>query len=144
MQRFIINACQKTKKVMGRILFVFISLIFIAGCEKEKQSNNTCKELQAIFLSDDETKIKQAVTEAITSLPSRAHTQDNLIALTSLLAGDCGITTEVRCFGCIKTLPEQSEIRVSVTDGTQFFYKIIDISATSITDETMKFVAMHD
>jgi hypothetical protein len=127
-----------------RIVSVFIFLLLITGCEKEEVKNTQCKELQAIFLSGNETKIKQAITEAINSLPYRDHTQQNLTALASALTNECGITTKILCFKCIKTLPEQSEIRLSVTDGANILNKTIDICATSITNPTMKFVAMHD
>jgi hypothetical protein len=127
-----------------RILSVFIFLLIITGCEKEQKEDAQCRELQSVFLSVDETRIKQAITEAIISLPSRTHTQENLEALSAALSNDCGVTAKVLCFRCISTLPEQSEIRVSVTDGINIMNKTIDISAASTTNQTMKFVAMHD
>ena len=127
-----------------RILFAFVCFLFIAGCEKEQAINSGCEELQSALVNADETKIKQAITEAINSLPSKAHTEQNLTALTLTLSHQCGVTAKVLCFRCIKTLPEQSEIRISATDGTGVVNKTIDISAISIGDERMKFVNMHD
>ena len=127
-----------------RIVFAFVCLLFITSCEKEQEAGTKCKELQDAFFSGDETKVKEAVTKAIYTLPSKTHSQQNLTALAGSLTNQCGITAKVLCFGCIKTLPEQSEIRLSVTDGTRVLNKTIDISATSITNQTMKFVAIHD
>ena len=143
MQRLIINTCQKTKKVMRRILFAFICFLLITGCEKNQEVTN-CKELQTAFFNNDQTKIQQAVTEAINRLRSKTHTQENLTALAARLTNECGITAKILCFSCIKTLPAQSELRLSVTDGTRIVNKTIDISAISISNETMRFVAMHD
>jgi hypothetical protein len=127
-----------------RILFAFVCLLVITSCEKEQETSTKCRELQDAFFSGDEATVKEAVTKAIYSLPSEAHTQQNLMALAAGLTNQCGITAKVLCFKCIKTLPEQSEIRLSVNDGTRVLNKTIDISATSITNETMKFVAIHD
>jgi hypothetical protein len=60
-----------------RIVSAFILFILIVGCGKEQGENTQCKELQSIFLTADETRIKQAVTESINSLPSQAHTQES-------------------------------------------------------------------
>ena len=84
------------------------------------------------------------VTTAISSLPSKAHTQQNLQALASALSNKCGLTAKVLCYSCIYTLPEQSEIRISIPDGINIVNKTIDISSTSISNKTMKFVGMHD
>ena len=132
------------KNRIMRILFAFVCFLFITGCEKEQEINTGCEELQSVLVNADENKIKQAITEAINSLPSKVHTEQNLTALSLILSNQCGVSAKVLCFRCIKTLPEQSEIRISATDGTGVVNKTIDISAISIGDERMKFVNMHD
>jgi hypothetical protein len=134
----------RNKKRIMRILFAFVFFLFITGCEKEQEINTGCEELQSALVNADENKIEQAITEAISSLPSKLHTEQNLTALTLVLTNQCGVSAKVLCFRCIKTLPEQSEIRISATAGTGVVNKTIDISAISISDERMKFVNMHD
>ena len=126
-----------------RLLFAFIILSFSLSCEKECHENSECKELPTIFISANNEKIKEAVTEAINSLSSQTHTEENLREL-ALALGKCGVAADILCYGCIKTLPEQSELRLSITDGTQLIHRTIDISATSTTDAKMKFVAIHE
>ena len=127
-----------------RILFLFVCLLVLTSCEKEQETSTKCRELQDAFFSGDEAKVKEVVTKAIYTLPSKTHTEQNLTALAASIINKCDITAKVLCFKCIKTLPEQSEIRLSITDVTRVLNKTIVISATSITNETMKFVAIHD
>ena len=128
-----------------RFFFVFALFLLVTGCEKESPGEEKeCQQLQNAFIASDVDKVKEAVTKAINSLPSKTHTEQNLNALALLLSNKCRIKAEILCYACIKTLPEESELRISIIAGNNILHKTIDISAFSTTDDKMKFVNMHE
>ena len=92
--------------------------------------------------SDNVEAAKAAITQYVNSLPSQEYTRENLGKLNTALSGQCVTTAELLCFSCIQTLPEQSEIKVSVFYQGALLYKVFDISYTP--DNKIKVVNMHD
>ncbi|MEQ1800097.1 MAG: hypothetical protein ABL872_19230 [Lacibacter sp.] len=99
-------------------------------------------QLSAAITANDVEQTKKGISNFINNLPSAAYTSQNIDKLTSTISGQCIITATVLCFDCIKTLPSQSEIRLSVVSGSTTVIKIIDITYTP--DNRMKFRNMHD
>lgn len=124
-------------------LFLLISIIAVTtlGCKKDF-SDQECRELKDAMATNNIDAVKTIITQSITRLPSQNNTQQNLDALATSLSGQFTISAEVLCFGCIQTLPEQSEIKLSFISSGSPIYKIIDISYSP--DNKMKFVNMHE
>ena len=125
-----------------RLFFVlFLFSIIIMGCKKDI-SKKECQQLKEALQSDNTEAAKTIITHFINNLPSKNYTQQNLDKLAASLSGECTLTARVLCFSCIKTLPEQTEIRISaIIQGTQL-YKTIDISYSP--GNMIEFVNMHD
>ena len=122
--------------------FLFIVLVaLMAGCTKDLAPDQ-CQELKQAIVVNDVEKVKMKITEAITGLPAPEHTEQNLNTLATVISAKCGLAAKVLCFGCIKTLPEQSEIRVSFVYSGSVISKTIDISYSP--DNKIRFVNLHE
>ena len=119
---------------------LFLSLIMLS-CKKENLSTE-CESLHAAMQSSDIETAKAAITKYINGLASQQYSQQNLENLTAALSGSCVSAAEIVCFSCIDTLPEQSEIKVSIIYQGARLNKIFDITYTP--DNKMKVVNMHD
>ena len=122
------------------ITALFLSLILLS-CKKDSPSPK-CESLTVAMKSDNVEAAKAAITQYVNSLPSQEYTRENLEKLNAALSGACVTTAELLCFSCIKTLPEQSEIKVSIFYQGALLYKVFDISYTP--DNKIKVVNMHD
>lgn len=123
---------------MLRWLFILIlSLLTFNSCKKDRLDMN-CQLLKQAIIEDNRDKANEAITLFIENLSSKMHTTENLQMLVASISGQCSMTSEVICFKCIQTLPEQSEIKILIAGSLQ---KIIDISESA--DGKMKFLNMH-
>jgi hypothetical protein len=122
------------------ILILFFALFITSGCKKDL--DNSCRELREAIQTNDISKAGSAITRFIKRLPSDVNSSENLQHLATTISDNCSLTAQVLCFGCIQTLPEQSEIRITLNSGSTSLSKTIDISYTS--NNRMKFVYMHD
>lgn len=64
--------------------------------------------------------------------------RNSLDQLVAKINTSCNTEAEILCYYCIKTLPEQSEIKVTVNATS----RVLDISYS--TDKKLLFVNMHD
>ena len=119
---------------------LFLSVLFL-GCKKQRTEKD-CIQLSAAIAANNIEQVKTIITGYISKLPSATYTEQNLTQLTASISGQCAITASVLCFDCIKTLPSQSEIRLSVVSGGLTITKTIDITYTP--DKKMKFWNMHE
>jgi hypothetical protein len=126
------------------LVLLCITTTLFTSCEKDEINNKDCDRIKQAMKDQDVAAIKEIITTAINELPSREHTNENLQALVNLLRTNCSLTVDILCYGCIQTLPEQSEISLSFSSGNTTIRKVIDISAISTTNSMMKFVNMHD
>lgn len=78
--------------------------------------------------------MKKVINGYIASLPSQNYTKQNLNALVDAINGLCGETATMLCFDCIKTLPSQSEIRISNAGLIGPVAKTIDITYNASKD----------
>lgn len=121
---------------------LFTGMLISLACRRDKDVTPSCEQLQAAIISDDREAAREAINTLINQLPARTHTAENLAKLADLIGRQCSSNGEVICFKCIKTLPEESEIRVTTTAGGQPVQRVIDIDDNAGGD--MKFVNMHD
>jgi hypothetical protein len=126
----------------NKCLPLFIScLLIVSSCRKDIDKKS-CRELREAVIADEKIAANASITALIKGLPHREHTAENLQSLTDSINRSCEIFASVLCFACIQTLPEQSEIRLSATDGSGTVVKIIDISSND--NNQMIFVNMHN
>ena len=83
-----------------------------------------------------------AIERRINGLAAKKYSEQNLNNLATSLFHGYNVSAEVLCFSCIKTLPPQSEIKISFFSGGSAIRRIIDISYTE--DNNIKFVGMHE
>ena len=125
----------------GLLLTITISVILSLGCKKDF-SDRQCQQLKDEMIADNKQEVIKLLTEKINQLPSKIYTEENLNKLATAISDECTITTQVLCFSCIQTLPEQSEIRLSFTQAGTTTAKTIDVSYTP--NNEIKIVSMHD
>lgn len=122
------------------LVVIFISFLAV-GCKKHS-SESLCNKLQAGMITNSKEEVKSIISLFINNLPSNIYTESNLNLLAGSLSGQCNISANVLCFDCIKTLPSQTEIRLSFTSSGSTVVKTIDISYSP--DNKMRVVNMHD
>lgn len=86
-------------------------LLFATGCSKENLRKEDCEKLRQGIVANNIDEVRNEINGFIANLPSDNNTLENLDKLAQAISSQCRITATVLCFGCIKTLPEQSEIR---------------------------------
>ena len=123
-------------------LILLICIIAFAGCKKDQQQH-LCEELTEAMVINDLATVKTIITDHINQLPSQEHTAENVHKLAASLSGQCA-SGDVLCYGCIKTLPEMSEIRLTFQSSGTTMHRIIDLSNTTVTNTKMMFVSMHE
>jgi len=124
-----------------RMISLIISMLFLIFACKKTSLKDSCENLKHGILSDDIAMAKSAVNDIIMTLPDQDYTQPNLQSLVNKLNTHCNLTTEILCYDCIKTLPSESEIRVSVNSSASSQQKVMDISYTAANRMTC--VSMH-
>jgi hypothetical protein len=115
-------------------------LLVVSSCRKPSVPIN-CEKLSNGLATDNKEDVGAMVNEFIHRLPSIAYTDGNLAKLVQSISKSCSVGAETFCFDCIKTLPSQSEIRLTYSSATSQGYRIIGISYD--TNNQMKFVGMH-
>ena len=123
------------------ILVIIISATLSSGCRKDF-SDKQCQQLKDEMIADNKQEVIKLLTEKVGQLPSTTYTEENLNKLATSISNEYGITTQLLCFSCIQTLPEQSEIRFSFTQAGTTTSKTIDVSYTP--NNEIKIVSMHD
>lgn len=121
------------------LALLLLLLPALAGCDKDMVT--TCEEFKPALAAEDAEKVKSIINRYMLGLPSMANTSENLELLAQAITKECQIEANVVCFGCIKTLPEQSEISLRFFHQGQTIERAVDISYTP--DNKMKFVNVH-
>ena len=135
---------------MQKTLFILLLTIFCWCCRKESITIETtietimdrCDSLKNGITTNDIRKVKPVVTNFIAGLPSRDYNITNIDTLSRRISSGCGVTVQLICFDCIRTLPSQTEIRISVDSAGVIKKKIIDLSYTPANE--IVFRNMHD
>ncbi len=121
------------------LTIILTGVLTSVACHKDKVESD-CQQLSTGIASDNKEAVNEVITNLISQLPGQAHTADNLAKLVNSIGQKCEITATVLCYGCIKTLPKQSEIRVIITGSNST--KVLDISEDS--NGNMIFGSMHE
>jgi hypothetical protein len=125
------------------IILLAITGCLWLGCQKPTVVKEAdCQQLEHGITTGNIEEVKTVINAFIAGLPSQTYTEENLNKLVSAICQQCGTSVTLFCFDCIKTLPSQSEIRISYfgTDGP--VEKTIDIIYTA--SNKMAFNNMHD
>lgn len=122
------------------IILVVFSLL-VSGCSKNGLEGN-CQKLKSAMINGNKDQARSAINDIISQLPNQNNTSQNLDRLAREIDVECDIDAEVLCFDCVKTLPSQSEIKLSFQSGSTTVNKIIDITYNS--NNKMKFSNMHE
>ncbi len=126
-----------------RFSLILIALVITAGsCKKDTLQKVDCEKLKQGILADNKDQVRSEINSLINNLSSAANTPENLTALAQAISAQCDITATVLCFGCIYTLPSQSEIRLATSLSGTAVSRTVDISYDS--ENKMKFVSMHE
>lgn len=133
----------KKSNMINRILCSILLVVFlISGCRKNEEPVD-CTGLRNAMETNDVNGGKTALASFINQLPSAEHTDRNLDELVRLLNDNCSVISEKLCFGCIQTLPEQSEIRIHFINNATVTQKTFDISRPA-NGSNMIVLNMHD
>jgi hypothetical protein len=139
MQRFIFIPCHESMKRIIAFAGFFIFISIFISCRKEKLNSFDCSNFQKGIILDSASLVKNEINKICSRL-TEPTTQQKLQKLTETISSKCNITAIVLCSGCIYTLPAQSEIRVTFSEGGIQFSKVIDI----ISRNPLAFAGMHD
>lgn len=125
-----------------RVIPIICLLVLSFACKKSSLQND-CDDLKQAIITSDVMRAQSAIDNIIIkSLPSSRYTESNLQNLINRISADCDVQVELGCFDCIKTLPSQSEIRITINSASAVIQKVIDISYTS--SNLMTFRNMHE
>ncbi len=136
---------------MKRILFFLLTLSVYSGCSKDNEhtaQSVDCVALKQAVTNDDVAVVKQLINEAgatiqapigLNAFNAYKFSIDELI---KRIKANCDISIEVLCYGCIYTLPAQSEIRLTFSAGLIRIEKTLDLIVTD--DGRVRCQNMHD
>jgi len=122
------------------LLLLIVLAISIVSCKKD--ASNKTNAFKEALISNNIEAVKAAIETRVNRLPSKKYSEQNLNNLGASLVKEYSISAEVLCFSCIKTLPEESEIKLSFLSEGSVVQRIIDITYTE--DNTIRFVNMHE
>lgn len=94
------------------------------------------------MLANNKDAVKTVINKFITRLSSETYTEENINKLTSMIDQECDLTCILLCFDCIKTLPSQTEIRISFSQSGSTVSKTLDLTYNS--SDRIVFGNMHD
>lgn len=121
------------------------------GCSKDKEhtaQSVDCVALKQAITNDELAVVKQMINEAGANIQVPAGLNEfeaykySIDELIKRIKANCDISIEVFCYGCIDTLPAQSEIRLSFSAGLMSIEKTLDLTVTD--DGQVRCQNMHD
>ena len=119
----------------------FAILLGSISCRKEI-TNEDCERIKSGMLANNKDAVKTVINKFITRLSSETYTEENINKLTSMIDQECDLTCILLCFDCIKTLPSQTEIRISFSQSGSTVSKTLDLTYNS--SDRIVFGNMHD
>ena len=126
---------------MKKLLLILICGQFVFSCDKDGLSGS-CDTLQDGIRNNNIDNVRSAINYFIDRLGSKQYNETNLTALVQIISSQCNLNCTVRCFNCIRTLPSESEIRITINSGGTTVGKTVDISYSP--NNIITFVNMHD
>lgn len=120
---------------------LYLLFMLTISCTKQDLESD-CNNLKEGIISNDINRVSATFSNLIAELANKTHTSQNLNSLAQKISSSCSIKVDVLCYGCIKTLPAQSELKVSFSSSGATIIKVVDISEES--SKEMRFINMHD
>jgi hypothetical protein len=135
-------------RTLPTLALALATLLTFSACKKDTARTESCEALKAGILTNDINLVDQEFEKLLAPYVPNPTAQDtyghkaNIENLVAQLNGECGFTARMDCYNCIKTLPPQSEIHLTVTDGFTSVQQVIDLSYGS--NKRLIFSNMHD
>jgi hypothetical protein len=126
---------------MNKLLFI-CTLTLLIACKKDNPSSKTCNNIQQALINNDKSQMQQAINKICEKIPVQQTPTDpdglnrSLDELITKL-NSCTAAENI-CYFCIKTLPAQSEIRITYNGIS----RVLDISYNN--SNKLVFVSMHE
>lgn len=124
-------------KYIYPVIQILIMTLLLSACKKEGDDGFDCSRFRQGVVANDKDKVAASLGGLLTS-----YSRENLNQLAGAVSSRCGINATVLCFDCVYTLPAQSELKISFTEGGTTIDKVLDISYSS--GNKMRIVGMHD
>lgn len=124
-------------KHFSSVILILTVILLISGCKKESDDGFDCSRFKQGVIANDKDKVATSLGGLLTS-----YSRANVNQLAEAVSSQCGINATVLCFDCVYTLPAQSELKISFTEGGTTIDKVLDISYSS--GNKMRIVGMHD
>src|SRR5438128_12370196 len=118
MQQYLHTNCHQQKKVMINRLYLpaILFLLAVSACRKDDMQTVSTDKLQKAILAGNPDEVETQINNVCTS--SQMHVTNNseesLNQLAESISNAFKVDAAVVCYNCIKTLPEESEIKISV------------------------------
>ena len=135
-------------RTLPTLTLALATFLILSACKKDNTRTSSCEQLKNGLLTNDINLVKQQFETLLASYTPNHTAQDtyghkaNLDNLVVQLNGDCAFTARMDCYNCIKTLPPQSEIKITVAAGSTQVQRIIDLSYDN--SNRLVFRNMHD
>lgn len=138
---FVVNP--KTGYMITRLLVPGLAFLTIGlfSCSKDDMKPADCSTLQQAILTGNPDEVETEINRISRSLVNTPDSEEGLAILVNKISSQCSISAVMVCYGCIKTLPEQSEIKLSINNSGSQKNKIIDIVRSG---DKFVFAGMHD
>jgi hypothetical protein len=121
------------------ILSCLVLLTTFISCKKAPINFNDCFKLRHGIQTGSSEVVKNEINKISASL-SGTTVKENVQKLAEMISMQCQVNATVVCIECIKTLPTQSEIRLTFSSGGNQYSKVIDI----VSMNPIAFGGMHD
>jgi hypothetical protein len=133
--------------------FLGLSLLLLAACDKKNNvdaaASFNCQNFKTGIISDSSAMVGVEVNKLCEDLMPAAITPtdeygqaQNINVLVQRLSQKCDITATLVCYACIKTLPAQSEIRISINQNGTVYNRTLDITVTQ--QNMLIYSGMHE
>lgn len=135
-------------RTLTTIAFALSILFCLNGCSKDKTHSVNCAKIRAGILNNDTEAVREEINRLAyfyTPDPAASDLYGHRLNIENLalkLRGECNFTISTGCYNCIKTLPPQTELFITVSSGSTTVHKVIDLSYTS--SKRLVFANMHD
>ncbi len=123
------------------LIFVLNTLTF-TSCDKQV-SDQLCSALKDGFASNNLELVKLQMQQLITDIPPVTGNSFTHLDAAVQKLNSCGMNAKVLCYGCIYTLPEQSEVSINFRYRGNTINYALDFS-TSTTTGKLVFLNFHE
>jgi len=100
-----------------------------------------CDKLQQAILAGNPDEVETEINRICESLTTSTDSEASLDNLSKAISTQCKVNAVTLCYNCIETLPEQSEIKISIVTPGSRKDKIIDIIRSG---DRFVFAGMHN